>query len=318
MPAYFWMKTAGFMVSRRNREYAEINGCFGPKNFDRKILIIRRRPPGGGLFSNVNHVLQGVIHAYEHNMVPVVDMKNYSTEYSVLRKFHGTNNAWEYFFEQVSDVSLGDAYNSNDVTLSKGDRIIEFGNMAGRNLSFAFDFKSIESLNTVYEKHIKLNNFTIGYINYIEKVFEIETKDTLGVFLRGKDYILTPTAGHPKQPEIDEVIKDVQQYLESKSITKIFLSTDDPKIRAVFNNRFADRIYPDIRIDYETNFSVSIRKAFKIPKGVLAKNISYLSEIYTLSKLDYNIASLSNGSAILHVINGGKFKDSKLYNLGVN
>ena len=318
VPSSFWDKMSSLLSHRKDIEFKESNFCFGSKNSKIKVLIIRRRPPGGGLFSNINHVLQGVIHASERNMVPVVDMKNYATEYSAFRKFNGTNNAWEYFFEQVSNIHLDEAYSSKNVTLSKGDRIIEAGSMAGRNLNFAFDLEKIEYLNSVHKKHIKLNSFTISYIDYINKIFEIETKNTLGVFLRGNEYVLSPTTGHPKQPKIDEVIRDVQQYLDDKAISKIFLSTDDPTIRAIFNTKFADLIYPNIRIDYENDFAVSTRKAFKIPKGALAKNLSYLSEIYTLSKLEYNIASLSNGSAILHVINGGKFKDSKLYNLGVN
>ena len=318
VPKYCWNKVAGLMVARRKKQFEELNFSFGIKNMDKAILIIRRRPPGGGLFSNINHVLQGIIYASENNMVPVVDMKNYSTEYSIFRKFLGTNNAWEYFFEPVSEITLEDAYNSYNVTLSKGDRLIREGDMAGRNLNFVFDLKSIKTLNNIYDEHIKLNSFTLSYINYLIKSFEIDNIHTLGVFLRGKDYISSPTSGHPKQPRTEEVIRDVEKYVEEKEISKIFLSTDDVIIRNLFENRFTNLVCPSTRIDSESNFSISTRKAFKIPKGPLAKNFSYLSEIYILSKLDFNIASLSNGSAILHVINGGKFKDSKLYNLGVN
>jgi hypothetical protein len=73
-----------------------------------------------------------------------------------------------------------------------------------------------------------------------------------------------------------------------------------------------------IRSDSESLFSDELRNQFEIPKGAIARNLSYLSEIYILSKLSFNISSLSNGSAIMHVINGQKFTDSKLYYYGVN
>lgn len=57
---------------------------------------------------------------------------------------------------------------------------------------------------------------------------------------------------------------------------------------------------------------------FDILKRALARNLSYLSEIHILSKLNFNISSLSNGSAIMHVINGGKFLRNILYIYGVH
>jgi hypothetical protein len=83
-------------------------------------------------------------------------------------------------------------------------------------------------------------------------------------------------------------------------------------------DEFGSLVIKSIRSDSESLFSNQLRKQFTIPKGAIARNLSYLSEIYILSKLSFNISSLSNGSAIMHVINGRKFTDSKLYYYGVN
>jgi hypothetical protein len=166
-------------------------------------------------------------------------------------------------------------------------------------------------------KHIKLNNYTNSYIEYIINKAELNLDSTLGVFLRGTDYLLKPT-GHPIQPDINTVKNDISRYLETKQINKILLSTDDINIRHILEKEFGSHILSSIRCDSNNKFSINLRKKFNITKGTLAQNFSYLSEIYILSRLNYNISSLSNGSAILNVINGGKFSEKILYYYGVN
>jgi len=316
IPSFFWGMMSRAIESKRTEQFKETKICFGPRNPGIKILIIRRRPPAAGLFSNVYHVLQGIIYASEKKMIPVVDMENYSTEYSVFRKFNGTNNAWQYFFEPISEIDLGEAYKSKDVTLSKGNRILWKENFGGRNLDFANNKESVRSLKFIYNKHIKLNSMMKEYLGYIAKEYEIENEGTLGIFLRGTTYITHPETGHAKQPRINDVIRDVDDYLNTNAISRIFLSTDDSKFRAIFNDRYHGIIYPDIRIDKSNSFSARTRKIFKIPNFILARNISYLSEVYLLSRFDFNIASLSNGSAILQLINEKNFIKNIIYNLG--
>jgi hypothetical protein len=317
IPNRIWTTTSGIRKNRKDNFFSETRKVFGKQNEDIEIFIIRRKPPGGGLFSNVNYVLQGLIYAKKREMYPVVDMQNYSTEYSRIRKFNGKKNAWEYFFNPVSNINLIDAYKSKNVTLSEGDRILKNHIMSGRNIAFVLDNDFLEESHKIYTKHIKLNNYTNSYIEYILKSKEIVPDSTLGVFLRGRDYLLGPT-GHPIQPDIDDVVKDIIVYLETKPIEKLLLSTDDVQLRKKLEDKFGSLMIESIRSDSESLFSDELRNQFEIPKGAIARNLSYLSEIYILSKLSFNISSLSNGSAIMYVINGQKFTDSKLYYYGVN
>jgi hypothetical protein len=317
IPNRIWTTTSGIRKNRKDNFFSETRKVFGKLNEDIEIFIIRRKPPGGGLFSNVNYVLQGLIYAKKREMYPVVDMQNYSTEYSRIRKFNGKKNAWEYFFNPVSNINLIDAYKSKNVTLSEGDRILKNHIMSGRNIAYVLDNDFLEESHKIYTKHIKLNNYTNSYIEYILKSKEIVPDSTLGVFLRGTDYLLGPT-GHPIQPDIDDVVKDIIVYLETKPIEKLLLSTDDVQLRKKLEDKFGSLMIESIRSDSESLFSDELRNQFEIPKGAIARNLSYLSEIYILSKLSFNISSLSNGSAIMYVINGQKFTDSKLYYYGVN
>lgn len=317
IPKKIWLYVSQLIKSRKEDFFSEQRKQFGSKNENIKIYIIRRKPPGGGLFSNVNHVLQGLIYAKEMKMYPVVDMKNYATEYSKIQGFNGKKNAWEYFFNPVSNISLADSYKSKNVILSEGERILKNHIMSGRNISYVLNEQFLEDSHKIYIEHISLNLYTNSYIEYILNVKNINLDSTLGVFLRGTDYLLGPS-GHPIQPNINEVIEDINNFLENYPIKKIFLSTDDLQLRKKMEAQFGGLMLESIRSDSESLFSNQLRDQFSIPKGALARNLSYLSEIYILSKLSFNISSLSNGSAIMYVINGGKFTDSKLYFYGVN
>jgi hypothetical protein len=317
VPGKIWLTFSQIIKNKKEVFFSEQRKQFGNTNENIEIYIIRRKPPGGGLFSNVNHVLQGLIYAKEMKMYPVVDMKNYATEYSQIYGFNGEKNAWEYFFNPVSNISLRDSYKSKNVILSEGDRILKNHIMSGRNLAYILDKEFLEEAHKVYGDHINLNKYTKLYIEYILNVKDIDSDSTLGVFLRGTDYLLGPT-GHPIQPHINEVIKDIYNFLGNKPIKKILLSTDDLQLRKKLEAEFGDLMLESIRSDTESLFSNQLRDLFEIPEGAIARNLSYLSEIYILSKLSFNISSLSNGSAIMYVINGGKFTDSKLYYYGVN
>lgn len=316
-PKIAWNLASKLTHSYNEKRYKEIQKSYGLKNIEIKVFIIRRKPPAAGLFSNVNHVLQGLIYAENHNYAPVVDMRNYATEYSMFMPFNGTRNSWEYFFKPVSPINLSDAYKSKSVILSAGDRILQNHPMSGRNLSFAIDKQFIHNTNKIYDKYIQLNNFTDDYLNFISGQMQIQTQSTLGVFLRGTTYLSGLETGHPIQPKIEKVIGDIYEYLKSNPIKQILFSTDDSNLKKKIKREFGDLVIDDIRCDSEGGFSLKLRDKFNIPNKILARNLGYLSEIYILSKLRFNISSLSNGSAIMYIINGNKYEKSLIYNLGV-
>jgi hypothetical protein len=88
IPNKTWLTLSLFNSQKKHNYYLESKRRFGNQNKNINIYIIRRTPPGGGLFSNVNHVLQGLIYCDIYGMYPVVDMKKYSTEYSRITKFN--------------------------------------------------------------------------------------------------------------------------------------------------------------------------------------------------------------------------------------
>ena len=315
-PSFVWNLASQLQNKINKKNYYQTQKSFGSRNKEIKIFVIRRKPPAAGLFSNVNHVLQGLIYSENKGYIPVVDMKNYATEYSKILPFNNTRNSWEYFFKPVSNISINEAYKSYTVILSAGDRILKDHQMSGRNLSFVLDKQFVKDTNKIYKNYIKLNDYVAEYLNYIIEQRKIDFKSTLGVFLRGTTYLSGLESGHPIQPNVNDVINDIYQYLTKNPIKQILFSTDDLQLRKIIKQEFNDLLMDSIRCDSESPFSIKLRKIFHVPNKVIARNLSYLSEIYLLSKLDYNISSLSNGSAMMHIINGDKFKENILYYLG--
>ena len=86
------------------------NGKLNPD----KIFYIIQRHPGYGLFSNVAFVINHLKVAKDYGFTPVVDMENYTTVYNEKKKVCNTFNAWEYYFEQTSNFTLEEVYNSKN------------------------------------------------------------------------------------------------------------------------------------------------------------------------------------------------------------
>ena len=67
----------------------------------------------GGLGWYILYTLCGIRFAVENNFIPVVDWRNCKIPQYDASKV-GKENVWEYYFEQPFNVSIEEAYNSND------------------------------------------------------------------------------------------------------------------------------------------------------------------------------------------------------------
>lgn len=86
------------------------------KRLTKKYYIINRSAGGAGFFSNYMWVLGHVIFARKLGYIPVVDMLNFQ-RYIVRRKAWQEKKCLELLFENVSGVSLEEAYASGSYVM---------------------------------------------------------------------------------------------------------------------------------------------------------------------------------------------------------
>ena len=208
-------------LSIKYPELKEIKKCYGENNSSVTFYVIRPITNSvEGLMSLLYNVLLQISYAEQHKYVPIVDFKNYKTQYNVANE-----NAWEEFFLQPSEYTLDEVYHSRNVILS--------GLGASKEAYFYLKNRScnkrdIEKTQLFLKKYIK-------YSEKIEKILEEETKliqpeHCIGLYLRGTDYTKMKPVGEPIQPSVEEAIKKVNEYQKKYGINNVFLVTEDESI----------------------------------------------------------------------------------------
>ena len=281
------------------------------------FFVIRREPPGAGLFSNMNHVLQGLVEAERRNLIPVVDMKNYWTSYSLSTSICGSENAWEYFFEQPTEYTLDNAYKSKQYVLSKGNRISQTHWLSNKNLDFVFDPDNITELNRLLSAYVHLNPLTKKILEQIKSKIDFDPSRTLGISLRGTDYIEVEPHGHPRQPGISQIIEGISRAYDPKMHNKIFLACEDIEIRNEVEEQFKGLVHKNFR--QSSYFIEQVIAELGLSGRDLDKmvnSLGYLIEMWILSECTSCLASLANGSVISIGLNNLNFTPLEIFRLG--
>tara|TARA_B100000427_G_C15518280_1_gene599165 strand:- start:233 stop:1288 length:1056 start_codon:yes stop_codon:yes gene_type:complete len=292
-----------------------------PNNSKEKVIIIKRTPPGAGLFSNYMLILEHLF--LNPNEKYLIDWKYFKTHYNEKKAILGTTNAFEYYWNQPSEYDLDYVYKKMEYYISD-DRCDEE----------SFNFYDIETLLDkinlkkmhAASKTIMLNDFTQ---NYVEKIYKslINNKETLGVFHRSTDYIKIKPKDHYIQPTIDQLVEKTKEFYNTKEFEQIFISSDDnayiedfkSKInldldivnaeRSLINNTKNRRSY-----DKKSEF-ITKTKANR-ENDIYLFGLEYLTDVYLLSKCKYFIGGFTSGTAAMFVMNNNSFEDKFLFDLG--
>lgn len=290
---------------------------FGKDFPDKTFYVIRRRPPGAGLLSNLHWILNHVIYANSKGYIPVVNMQDYKTAYHEKtlieldngKKIDPLGNAWEYFFEQPCGYSLKDIKNAKNVILGNWYiyDIAESPNIFGGS-------ESISEYNKLISKYCKLNPEVTLASEKKRQLLFCDKKNILGVLHRGTDYrSALRTSSIPAN--LEQIIEKTSQVLQREKFDYIFLRTEEQEAVDEFYKIFSkekvivsemDRIKNYENLEKGGEICNVSREIFPIYKNTL----EYLTDIIVLSQCDGLIAAPTNGTHYALGLNNNKYRFS--------
>lgn len=275
---------------------------FGDKNKDEIIYLIYPENFALGFFALFTVVLDGLYFADRFHLKPVVEYSRRCL-YDEGKVINGGANAFEYFFEPVSDISVADARESRNVALYKqchrniDGEITVLGNYlenGGRMQEYMRDRAAI------YSKYIRLKPEVKSCIEEnLESV--LGDKKCVGVHVRGTDF-RKEYRDHAKVVTLDQYMDAAAEAIDRHGFERIFLATDETSTVDAFRERFGDRVvcYDDIfrSADGEpVHFSEGGREDHKYRMG-----LEVMRDMYTLARCDGLICGYSNVSITSRIV----------------
>lgn len=285
---------------------------YGNAKPDETIYVIRPRTDCvEGLMSLFLNVLRNLNYAQKKGYVPFVDFQNYKTQYYETPG----ENSWESFFLQPSNLSIDDVYQSKNVVLSGLNALDDYKcgfsqNFLGNNIDIA---------RGIVARYIR---FSPVVQKMVEKEKErIPVGESLGLYLRGTDYIRLRPAGHPVQPSAEMACSFVDEWMKELPIKSIFLVTEDAEMYDYVKKHFGEKLYvvsyDSFITKYEGNTFLSKENnaLFELGESPTQRGRNYLCKEILLSQCRYFVGGNTCGSWAAFALSNG-FEKSHVFDLG--
>lgn len=288
---------------------------YGDMNPDKIFYLIRPRKDGiEGLLSLFWNVIRNIDYAKEKNYIPVVDFKNYKSQYSM----NDYDNVWEYYFTQPSNYSLEEVYKSKNIIISGLETQWYKKELYKAN----YEQKVLEELHQMIFKHIDFSEEVKKRVSQEISDININLESTVGLYLRGTDYVNLKPSGHPIQPTVDQAIEVVDSYIKKYQPTSLFLVTEDGEIYDEIKAKYGDRCvtpkYEKYIYNYDGKSFLSNDKCIdELADNAYERGMNYLIKMIILSRCAYVIGGNTNGMWAVNVFSKNRFKDHFIFELGL-
>lgn len=305
-------------VCRRIRAALYHNICrkctasFGMRNPDRVFYVIRSPKSELGFFGLYNYVVDELREAERLKAEPVVDWQYYPNDYLLEDTLVGRVNAWEYFFQPASGVSLSEVYRSKHVIMSSGEYI--------GTLSEVNDAERLMESSRLIRKYIRLNEKTKRLCEEEYKRMGMDHFRTLGVKCRGTDFRETRPHNHVICPDVEitsQIITD--KCREWGEFDKIFLATEDEIMFEQMKDIYSDRLLYNQTERFKTANGQWLNKTFdrsgRDRNYKYDRMLEYLISVYLLSMCDALIAPIV-GATLGAMRIKGRYEQYYLIHLG--
>ena len=280
---------------------------------NKKFAILRRTNCRAcGLFSYYIVHLGCIINFLKHGYIPILEVGSFSNVFT--GRFHGENNPWEELFYQPCNFTFSEVVKKKDVKIFDCECVDDMP-----------DEKTIYSKPIMLDYHHQIQQKYMGIKNEILKEVKIiwknlfnNSKNILGILMRGTDYTSIKPWGHSKPPSIKKALNDVENYDTKYKYDYLFIATEDNKIRKKFIDKFGNNklkyILPEKEVNYNYQFKNYLTYNYKV-FGNMSFMKTYLINMIILSKCLDIITSRTSGAAGAFILSKG-FRNSLVYYLG--
>ena len=182
-----------------------------------KFAILTAKCSICGLFSFYIYYLGCVNRYILEGFVPVIDMQSYPNPYNNFTI--SEKNPWEFLFEQPFGYALQEVLN-NAKHKNYFDCIQD--KYRPSETQVYYNKVLIDFWHDISKKYIPIKNEIINESNNIMQKLFGNSKNILGVKIRGTDYVNTRPKGHPVVPDIENVIFDIKNMTYKNNYDFIF------------------------------------------------------------------------------------------------
>ncbi|MDO4797050.1 MAG: hypothetical protein Q4A01_03415 [Coriobacteriales bacterium] len=282
---------------------------YGPLNPDKTFYLIKQPVKENGLTALIANVVgtKQMIRAIRPDFIPVVDLGVANDP----NQFAGTSgeDVWSMFFEQISNHTLAEVYNSQHVILDQNSNL----NMNPYMTEFVFSNARAE---LTYGDDLQYNEAVRAHTEAtLAKVFPKDAKRVLAVIARGTDYNAARVAKYvPHGISAEETIAKAIDYVREGNFDHVYLCTEDASYLKLFQeSELADKlIYVDqSRIDYqreENNEKLLLEIFGRERSNPYTRTLDYIAVLEGLTKCQALLANVTCGAVTYALGRGTKYE----------
>ena len=279
---------------------------------NKKFAILRRTScQACGLFSYYIVHLGCIINYLKHGYIPILEVGSFSNVFSGLKM--PDNNPWEKFFNQPCGYTFNEVVKMKNVEIHECECVCDMP-----------DEKTVYSNNIMWnyhhqiqEKYMSVKNEIYEEAENIWKNLFGDTKNVLGILLRGTDYTAIKPNEHAIPPTTQRAINDTINMNKQYKYDFIFLGTEDNKIRDKFIKKFGNKLkylLPEKKVNYNYKNQNFLTFNYKVYRNLDFMK-TYLLSVVILSKCVDIISARTSGAAGVFILSKG-YRNQLVYYLG--
>ena len=294
---------------------------FGQENKGKNLYYINFGNARNGFFIHYRWLLKYLCVADRYGFYPVIEWDR-TMPYAEEIQINGTDNPFEYYFEQPCNISMEEMKKSYNVFYAEkshlDDHFLNYEIPDGEKGGYLISDEMMKYLAPVAHKYIRLNQKMQQYMEE-QLHFLADQKKTIGVHYRGSDF-KSNFNKHPVAVGIEEYIQAVSELMKI-GYERVFLATDDAKAIERFQERFGQTLvfYQDVvRTDGEVSVAFSEENR-EHHKYLLGREV--LRDMLTLAECDALVSGMSQVSICAQITKlsyGKEYQDKKVLSKGIN